>query len=80
MSVERGRMTGKAWRRLIASVLGEPEVSLTAGVQSTRGGLVEEGAAMLCPDRPGRALYGSDGLKAGKRQIKHVHLCFLSSC
>lgn len=41
---------------------------LTAGVESTRGALVEEGAAKVCPARLGRALGGSDGLYAGERQ------------
>lgn len=55
MRVERARVTGSS-RKAITSVPGEPEVCLIAGAGSARGGLVEEGAAKVCLDRPERAL------------------------
>lgn len=65
--------------------------SLTAGAQSTRGGLKEEEPAKVGLARPGRALWGGDGLKTGKRQTdlficdfsvssKFFHGCSLPFC
>lgn len=67
MRVERAGVTDSSHKAITST--WDPEVCLIAGAQSTRGGLVEEGAVKVCLLRLGRAFWGTDGLTAGKKPV-----------